>query len=268
MLRGVLILLILCSCVRTLAQPSPSVVRVIPTEARLLAVDETGAAYLVRSDNNLVRYTASGDSSAFFRSILNGPIGAVDVTNPLRILVYYPGFSTIVTLDRFLAPMTEIKLTRLGISAPTVVAASADGGLWVYDPVNVRLKKFSEDGRLLQEGSDLRLELGLVPGPTYLIERDRRLALCDTAQGIFLFDRFAAPTTTLPIQGVHRVQLIGSQVVYQAGSELRLYDALSGRESTLVIPPGDGAVLSAQTLRGVLYVLYERALVLYKMPEG
>ncbi|MEP6930271.1 MAG: hypothetical protein ABI850_09670, partial [Flavobacterium sp.] len=58
--------------------------------------DELGNIYAIYTDNTLVRYNEKGDSTGFYRSALNGDIGSVDVTNPLRILLYYPSFNKVV----------------------------------------------------------------------------------------------------------------------------------------------------------------------------
>ena len=80
-------------CGKSFAQNAFRVIRNIPVQARLLAVDELGNSYVVRVDNTVFRFNENGDSTGFYRSTLNGDIGTVDATNPLRILLYYPDFS-------------------------------------------------------------------------------------------------------------------------------------------------------------------------------
>ena len=244
------------------------VLDVIPMRARLMTLDESGNAYVVKSDNSLLRYTPEGDSSAFFRSITNGEIGQVDATNPWRILVYYPGQSRITVLDRFLAPITEIDLRAIGITVPTAVATSADGGVWVYDPFNARLRRLDEAGREIQESNDLRQQLSEVPVAHFLIERDRKVYLCDTVRGIFVFDRFASPLITLPIPGRKSIQVAGKQLVYLAGNTLRSYDLNSMTEAVLPLPEAEPTNVRAAALgRGVVWVLRAGALYRYALPE-
>ena len=73
-------------------------------------VDDLGNVYVVRSNNSLVKFTETGDSSTFYRSVLNGDIGSVDVTNPLRVVVYSPSYAKVILLDRMLAPTNELVL--------------------------------------------------------------------------------------------------------------------------------------------------------------
>lgn len=236
--------------------------------ARLITTDEAGSLYVVKADNNLVRYSPAGDSNAFYRSITNGEITQVDATNPWRILVYYARQSRITILDRFLAPTADIDLRPLGISVPTAVATSVEGGIWVYDPFNARLIKRSESSQRLQESNDLRQELGEAPVASYLIERDRKVYLSDTARGIFVFDRFASPLVTLPIFGQKYFQVSGQQIIYLTADTLRSYNFNTMMDLTLPIPGGDAEnVLGATIGRGVVYVLRRDALWRYKLPE-
>lgn len=236
--------------------------------ARLLTADEAGSLYVVKNDNTLVRYSPAGDSNAFYRSITNGDITQVDATNPWRILVYYARQSRITILDRFLAPTGEIDLRPLGISTPTAVATSAEGGIWVYDPFNARLMKQNEAGQRVQQSNDLRQELGEAPVAHFLLERDRKVYLSDTTRGIFVFDRFASPLVTLPILGQKYFQVAGKQIVYRTADTLRSYDFNTMMDVALNIPGGDaGSIVSAAIGRGVVYVLRRDALWRYNLPE-
>ncbi len=73
---------------------SLDIIREIPMKARLMTVDELGNVYVVRDNNALVRFNEKGDSSAFYRSVQNGDIGAVDASNPLRVVVLLKGGSS------------------------------------------------------------------------------------------------------------------------------------------------------------------------------
>lgn len=237
--------------------------------ARFITTDEIGNLYVVKSDNNLVRYGPAGDSNAFFRSITNGDIGAVDATNPLSILVYYPRQSRITVLDRMLAPKSEIDLRALGIVAQTAVASSADGGIWVYDPFNARLKKFSENGKQILESNDLRLELANVPHAHALMERDRRVYLTDTARGVYIFDRFASPllAEAFPAAGEGELYVAGKTTFLYRRADTIFAQDLNTRVSIVApIPPSvqdASRVRSMATTNGVFYILREQSLTRY-----
>ncbi|MBL7719377.1 MAG: hypothetical protein JNL72_11115 [Flavipsychrobacter sp.] len=249
------------------AADSLSLIKAIPMEARSMNVDEMGNVYVVRNDNSLVKFSDGGDSLTFYRSVLNGDIGQVDVTNPLRVVVYYPAYAKVILLDRMLAPKNELDLKKLHILGNATVALSADGNLWVYDKFNVRLLKIDEQLQQMGESNDLRQQLAEVPDPAYMIERERKVYMCDSLQGIYTFDQYGSYINTLEVYGVARLQVYGTQLVYRRADTLLSYDYKKIVDNRLALPARSTGIVSAAIGRHTLYVLYHNELVLYRMPE-
>ncbi|HRO43828.1 MAG TPA: hypothetical protein PL009_13405 [Flavipsychrobacter sp.] len=234
--------------------------------SRFMTTDELGNVYVVRDDNSLVRFDENGDSSAFFRSIQNGEIASVDATNPMNIVVYYPAYSRVVILDRQLAQKIDLDLRRLNIANTSVVAASADGNLWVYDQFNARLRKIDQQLNEVVQSNDVRIETNAVPTPSFMIERDWKVFLCDTVRGIFTFDRYANYVNTLAVYGVKHLQVFGSQLIYRNADSLVSWDRSKVHWNVLQIPR-KGRIINAALIRNTLYVLYEDALILYRFKQ-
>lgn len=253
------------------AQPAKEVklLATRPVAARLMTTDELGNIYAVLADNTLARYNERGDSTGFYRSALNGEIGSVDATNPLRLLLYYPGFNKVQLLDRQLALKAEVDLRTLHIYTPTAVGIASDGNIWVYDPFNARILKFDESGRQMMEGIDLRQQLPFVPQAQFLLERDRRIFMCDTAQGVLVFDQFATYLTTLPFKNVREAQVFGQQLVVQDGLLLRRYNMQDFRDEQLKLPLFEGETpLEASLTQRMLVVRYPGAIAIYSWPDS
>lgn len=233
--------------------------------ARAITTDELGNIYAVHTDNTLARYNAQGDSTGFYRSALNGNLGFVDATNPLRLLLYYPGFNKVQILDRQLALKSEVDLRTLRIFSPTAVATASDGNIWVYDPFHARLIKLDEAGRQVSEGIDLRQQLSFVPKAAFLLERDRRIYLSDTAHGILVFDQFATYVTTLPFKGITAFQSFDGQLVFSRGDTLHSYNVQSFSERLLPLPHKEDGIVDVSMSRQSIAVLYLRQFALYRL---
>lgn len=266
-MRTLLIIVIILIGTTAQAADTMQVIRIMPMQARLFNIDESGNIYIVRADNTLTRFTDAGDSSAFYRSITNGNIGTVDATNPLQVTVYFPDFSKAVILDRMLTPKADIDLRKLNITSPTAVANSADGMLWVYDPFNARLRKVDEELNIRTESNDLRQQISFVPAPNFMVERDRRLYVCDSANGILIFDQYATYINTLPIYGLKYLQAFGQQIVYRQGDTLHSYNLESFRDKIMLLPQSNTPILQAAFGRNALYVLYADKLILFRRPQ-
>jgi hypothetical protein len=253
--------------IRVWAVDDLKVIKSIPMQGRIMSVDELGNVYVVRDNNSLVKFTDAGDSSTFYRSVLNGEIGSVDVTNPLRVVVYYPAYAKVMLLDRMLAPKNELDLKKLNIISNATVALSADGNLWVYDKFNVRLLKINEQLQQIGESNDLRQQLAEVPDPAYMVERERKVYMSDSTQGIYTFDQYGTYINTLSLYGVGQLQVYGTQLVYRHSDTLLSYDYKKIVDNKLMLPAKEKSIVSAAICRSTLYVLYKDELVLYRMPE-
>ena len=64
------------------------------------------------------------------------------------------------------------------------------------------------------------LESQTVPNPLSLVERDYKVYLSDTAQGIYVFDRYGGFINTIEIKSVAKMQVIGAQIVYRTSDTL------------------------------------------------
>lgn len=265
MKRLILAWLFLFAFDTSMAQSPMPIIKSIPIEANNLQVDELGNAYLLRKDNALIKYNEAGDSIANYIAIANGDITVVDVTNPLRVMLYYSKFAKMVLLDRMLAPKNELNLRKLNLLNSNVIATSAEGNLWVYDQFNATLNKLDMELNVMIQGNDLRQQLSELPKPSYLIERDRRVYMADTAQGILIFDQYGTYLNTLSIFGLEKMQIVGSQIIYQKANQLIAYDFKSLSETKIPIPElPENPILQAAYCRNVLYVLYRDRLVLYR----
>ena len=239
--------------------------KTIPTEkARSINTDELGNVYLVREDNALIRYNPDGDSTGNFRSIQNGDLLWVDATNPMRILLYYPAFSKIILLDRMLTVKNELDLKKLNIFNAPAVGMSADGRIWIYDYVNARLKKIDDQLNVTNIGNDMRQESNTVPRPTALVEREARVYLCDSLNGIYTFDRFASYLNTLEITGVKQLQAFGSQLIYRNQDTLKAYNVKTLALKTIPLPARPDFI-EARIERSRMYFLFKDRLEFYKV---
>jgi hypothetical protein len=259
--------IIISSFVTAYGSDSLVIIREIPMVARLMTVDELGNVYVVRDNNSLVRFNEHGDSSAFYRSVQNGNIGAVDASNPLRVVVYYPAYSKTVLLDRMLAEKNDLNLRRINVFTTSVIASSADGNLWIYDQFNVRLKKIDEQLNEIAQSNDIRQEAQSVPSPSFMVERNWKIFLCDTARGIYTFDRYGNYINTLSIYGVKYLQVFGPQLLFRHQDTMYSWDMNKASFNTLLIPFGQDGIVNAAIVRSTLYVLYADRLTLYRLPK-
>jgi hypothetical protein len=154
-------------------------------------IDNLGNIYVITRDNLLEKLDANGDSLAVFNDVRHyGKIWTIDVTNPLKILVFYREFATIVVLDRFLNMVNTIDLRKLGILEARAVGMAYDNNVWVYDELDNKLKRIGDDGSLVDQTTDFRQLFDSVPDPSVIIDQGGLVYLYDTAKGVYVFDHY------------------------------------------------------------------------------
>jgi hypothetical protein len=265
-MRACLLFLILLQTYNAAAADSLRLLASRAMSARAITVDELGNVYAIHKDNTLARYNDHCDSTGYYRSTLNGTLGMVDATNPLRLLLYYPAFNKVQILDRQLALKSEVDLRTLHILSATAVATASDGNIWVYDPFSARILKLDETGNRVSESIDLRQQLSFAPKASFLLERDRQLYLCDTAQGVLVFDQFATYITMLPFKGIGTFQAFGHQLVFTKNDTLHSYDMQSFSEQLMPLPKKMKGIVDVSLHQRAIAILYLRELILYAWP--
>ena len=202
--------------------------RIKTNDIARFTADNLGNIYVLTGKGLLKKYGSSGDSLCVFNEVRRyGNVYAVDVTNPLKVILYYRDFSTVVMLDRFLNRINTVDLRKAGVFQAKALALSYDNNLWVFDEQSAKLKKIGDDGRLIMETTDLRQALTSVPSPQKIIDRDGFVYLCDEDKGIYIFDYYGTLKNELALTGISDIQIInktilgrkkGSLVRYQLGT--------------------------------------------------
>ena len=135
-------------------------------------VDNLGNIFVLTPDNQLKKYSAAGDSLGVFNDVRRyGKIAYIDVSNPLKILLFYQEFGTIVMLDRFLNNVNSLDLRQLGFYQVTCIGLAYDNNIWVYDALAGKLNKISSDGPLINQTNDIRQYTDSVPNPVLLTDQ-------------------------------------------------------------------------------------------------
>jgi hypothetical protein len=199
--------------------------KVINDDVIDFTVDNLDNMYLLTGRNQLKKLDANGDSVAIFNDVKKfGQASLIDVSNPLKILLYYKDFATVVVLDRFLNIRNSIDLRKQGIFQVKAIGQSYDNKIWVYDEVENKLKKIDEDGKLLQETTDFRLLLGQAPSPVKIFDEDKYVYLYDSLQGVYVFDYYGALKNNIMISHWQNFKVAGKYIFGSRSDTLYRYE--------------------------------------------
>jgi hypothetical protein len=202
-----------------------------------IAVDNLDNLYTVNSRNQLKKFNVNGDSVAIYNDVKQfGMATLIDVSNPLKILLYYQAFATIVELDRFLNPVNVIDLRKQNILQAKVIGQSYDNNVWVFDEADHKLKKIDEKGKTLQETPDFRLLLGKAISPLRIFDENRYVYVYDSTYGVYVFDYFGTLRNNIMIQNWQNFTVAGKFIYGSRNDTIFRYEISSFRVDEWKMP--------------------------------
>ncbi len=143
--RQILVLLfIACSSSIIFGQSqkvNPVLISKFKTDAdEFIGYDSFGYSYQIK---NNVFSKIKGNEIFEYKNVSLGNITKVDIQNPLKIVLFYEDFNSVVLLDNQLNKMTEINFSQNTI--PIVVNAigmSTQNQLWIFNTLNQQIGLF------------------------------------------------------------------------------------------------------------------------------
>lgn len=228
-------------------------------------VDNLGNYYLLSKENRLKKINNRGDSVGAFNEVRRyGKLYSMDVTNPLKTLLYYRNFSTILVLDRFMNIVNTIDLRKQQIFQVRAIAQSYDNNIWLFDEQNNKLKKIAEDGSLLMETIDLRTIFDEVPSPEKIIDQEGYVYLYDPKKGVYVFDIYGSFKSQIGYLNLSDITVIGKTFAGVDKDQLLLYTFGTLQEYKWKLPPAlEGSHKKIILTRRYLYMLKEQELLIF-----
>jgi hypothetical protein len=185
-----------------------------------VAMDNLDNLYIISSTGQIKKINAAGDSVGIYNQARNyGQLFSIDVSNPLKLLLFYKDFSTVVILDRFLANQSVFDLKRFSILNPSAIGNSYDNKIWVYDEYDNKLKKIDEQGNKLLETADFRTIFNESISPQKILNDNGLVYLADTANGVFVFDNYGSFKRKIPLKNFQTIAVANNNVI-SANNEL------------------------------------------------
>lgn len=243
-----------------------ALVRTIGENLADFTVDNLGNFYLLDKSGQLKKRDADGDSIGVYNDVRRyGKVHAIDASNPLKVLLHFRDFGTVVVLDRFLNNRNTIDLRKQDIFQARVIGQSFDNGLWVYDELNGKLKRLDDNGKLVAETVDFRVLSDTPPTPLYIADANRLVYLYDPEKGLIVLDYFGTVRNQVALLGWTDFQVMGDDVVGRKGTMLLRYTPGTLITKELSLPELLHDVDKMQVVMDHLYCLKDGVLFVYSL---
>ncbi len=216
------IILILLTCVwNTLCTAQ---VEQVVDHVYQFTVDKIGQLYYTDEAGNIYKHQAQNDSVKYYNNTLLGTPDMISAESGINVYIYYRDFGRLQILDNYVSLKEDLNLFDMGYSTISMMTASSDGGVWMYDIANSELLKLSKDLKLTYRSGDLRNVLGTFIEPVFLNESRGNIILA-SEDNVMIFDRFASYISSFASQHFRTATNIGAGYVVLTSDTLQYYDA-------------------------------------------
>ena len=264
------IVFIVCSCllvvINSFSQNDSSFLfsKTIPGDFSYFTIDNLENVYLINDNNQLKKLKSNGDSAGIFNDVRKyGKLYSIDATNPLKLLLYYQNFSTVVVLDRFLNIRNVINLRKQNIFNVKAIGASYDNNIWVFDEGDGRIKKIDDNGEVLSESVDLRLIFDTIPSPASITDQDGFVHLYDPNKGFYIFDNYGTLKNRQAFLHWNNVEVAGKYLYGFSNTSLFQYQTGSLNLKEFRLPASFNSAIQVKAVNGKVYVLHKEGLQQY-----
>ncbi|MGZ2369007.1 hypothetical protein ACXR6G_04420 [Ancylomarina sp. YFZ004] len=168
---------------------------------RILEIDHLGSIYTI-DGNVLKKFTSDKSLVSNYSDALLGEITSIDVSNPLRLLLFYKEFNQILYLDQTLTPIADpIDLYTYSDNETQLCCDASIGGFWIYNNDDNQVFLISKRGEISNKSSLLSSYIKDVP-PSKIIEYQEKLYFLIPTQGLLVLNKFGRFLQEVSLTGI------------------------------------------------------------------
>ena len=228
------------------------------------SVDNLGNMYLLYQNGQLKKLRPNGDSLAVYNNVRRfGRLYAVDVSNPLKVLLHFKDFNTVVILDRLLNERAVLDLRKSNLLQVKAIGQSYDNNIWVYDELEAKLKKIGDDGRLIDQSNDFRQIFDTTPSPSVIIDQGKLIYMYDATKGMYSFDYYGGFKNRIQLLGWRDFNVIENSIFGRDASFLYRYDAGTLDVQQFAVPVFMNDAQKILIRPGNVYLLRDGVIMVY-----
>lgn len=234
---GIIFLFAMAICQFLQAQESTyRLINTIDTKAEAFTSDNIGNFYLYNK-NEILMYDSTGFLKNRFSDKSLGKITSVDARNPLKIVVFFEDIPAIIFLDNMVAQNGEtVWLQKIQMEQTSVVCASYNSGLWLYDRLQFQLTRVDQHFKTTHQTGNLAQIIGTRLNPEWMMEEGNWLYVYNPLSGILIFDIYGTYLKTIPKKNLVNMQVFENTLLLFDGEKFIQYNTKTLQEQAIPLP--------------------------------
>lgn len=198
-------------------------------------IDQLSNLYIV-DQGEVIKLDDTGKELTRFSNKRIGEGIFVDVSNPMKVLVFSPDQMRLIFLDSRMSELRqEIDLFSQGYEQISLAATSHSNGFWLYDPIDFKLIRYDQFFKKERESLNIAQFVRVEFYPTDLKEVDNKVYLTDPMHGIFVFDLFGNYLRKIPLKDIPRLVISDGRLFFKRGSSLFAFNLRDSSEELVIV---------------------------------
>ena len=200
-----------------------------------IEIDQYGYFYIIDQDN-LIKYDSEGHTLYHYSNKLLGNIDQIDISNPLRPLLFYKDQGLIIVLDNTLSQQKEpISLNELGLYQTSCIANSNfDNGIWLYDIDVNEIIKINHLSQVNYRSGNLSVLIPNIEFPILNLKEKNRKLYVVTRNKIFVMDQFGSLLSVITLSAEKGLIIKEKNIITYDGNAICQFDILDFKIDTLL----------------------------------
>ena len=193
--------------------------------------DPFGHIYTI--DNyNIKKIDSLGKMIAYYDQSVYGKITSLDISNPLKIMVYYAYRNKVQFLDRSLSPVdSEIDFFSLLSETISGCCTSYSNGIWAFSETGSKLFRLNQQAEVSSKFENMNQWLPEQFKVTQLLEYGDYLYIGDPNYGIVVFDRWGSLIHKIPLTYTRSFSIISNLIFYPRKNNVYYYNPKNFEEN-------------------------------------
>ncbi|WP_232456812.1 hypothetical protein [Pedobacter psychrophilus] len=208
----------------------------IDTAAKMVNLDNLGNLFVVTPKNELLKFNPQGKFLWNYTNKTFGDISQIDVTDPLRVILYYEGYQQIVVLNNNLSEISKFTFNQNPNQQITLVASANNNGFWVYDQINRELRKLTNNFIDDLNSGNIYQRNGFDMQANFMLTDDQYIYINDKKEGIRIFDRFGNFFKTAIIFPKNNFEVNDNDIYFMKDSTFMKYNINTYHLSKIDLP--------------------------------
>ena len=232
-------MLLLLIFVATNIRAADSVACKINTVSTFFTVDAMQNIYYINATDEIVKYNCVDSVTITYSNLNLGRPTFIDVSNPLKILVFYPDRQNIIILDNQFAELLLLQLkgtTNTTNYQPSVMCKLVGTDhIWMYDELSRKLIRLDEAGKVIAESEVFDQLFDFSINIENIFSANDKVYLNVTGEGLLVFDAYANYINTISFL-YDAAQVTDKYILAISGSTAKWYDLRSGEVFSKDLP--------------------------------